>query len=250
MFIQYQLNIQKQLFNDLATSVPFEDITNGRKGTNIIVKNDNQCIPIVRTTTQYNKPASFFKPIHYELLSYINQINSDNRKTFNNALVEIYDNRYKSMGFHSDQAQDLQPNSFICIYSCYDDHIESPSRALIVKNKQTDEEMEFTLNHNSIILFSTETNKNYLHKIIYKDISNKWLGITFRLSKTFIKFINEIPYLTSFDNQMNQINQLNYADDKQKKEFYKCRSLENKQIDYTYPDFNFTISKSDLLYPI
>ena len=73
------------------------------------------------------------------------------------------------------------------------------------------------------------TNKKYLHKIILNNnniTGNLWLGITFRLSKTFIHFINELPYFSNG-------NQLTLANDEQKKEFYKYRQTENKLIEKT-----------------
>lgn len=44
--------------------------------------------------------------------------------------------------------------------------------------------------HNSIIIFSTKTNKHHKHKIILDNMSDdsEWMGVTFRLSKTFVSF--------------------------------------------------------------
>lgn len=71
------------------------------------------------------------------------------------------------------------------------------------------------MENNSIILFSAEINSKYLHKIKLKEKKDSnWLGITFRLSKTFIKFRNEIPY---FENGI----ELSIADKNEMVEFYK-----------------------------
>ena len=40
---------------------------------------------------------------------------------------------------------------------------------------------------------------------------------------------------------------LRLANDKEKSEFYKLRSNENKLIEYVYPELDYTISKSDLM---
>lgn len=50
---------------------------------------------------------------------------------------------------------------------------------------------EIILENNSIILFNSLTNYNYYHKIILNIYSsdNRWLGITFRLSKIVIPHI-------------------------------------------------------------
>jgi hypothetical protein len=61
-------------------------------------------------------------------------------------------------------------------------------------------------------------------------------------SKTFIKFINEIAYFN------NTYIILKLASKEESKEFYKCRSLENKSIEYKWSDDIFyTINPSDLL---
>jgi hypothetical protein len=70
---------------------------------------------------------------------------------------------------------------------------------------------------------------------------NLWLGITFRQSKTFVLFNNELPYFSS----TNKV--LTLANENQRKEFFKCRSLENSNIEYVYPEINYTISIGDML---
>ena len=187
MFEKYVLDFQENIFEQ-ASSCMFEDIVNGRKGAILVSSNEDNIIPLVRTTTQYTKPAQYFLPIHLDIINKI-------------------------------------------------------------KNA-TNNHSEITLDHNSIILFSTETNKNYLHKIILDKISstshninNRWLGITFRLAKTFVKFIDETAYFYP------QMLVLRLADNSERKQFYKERGNENINFthDYHYPSFDFTISSSDLM---
>ena len=117
------------------------------------------------------------------------------------------------MGFHSDQALDLADNSYIAIYSCYekqDIYVNlSNLRKLVLKNKKTSELSEIMMEPNSVIIFSTEFNKQYLHKIILENNTNtntntnnnnRWFGITFRLSKTFIQHINGMPVFHGTNN--------------------------------------------------
>ena len=225
-------------YQDLIGSVKFEEITKGRCGAVIATLNNNT-IPIVRTTTKYNNPIQPFGNIHYKLIENIKKI-SVNELSFNNALIEIYDSKYKSMGLHTDQALDLADNSYICLYSCYDDC--KNSRTLNIVNKTTNKKSEIILEHNSIVLFSLETNKNFLHQIVFNNNSqNNWLGITFRLSKTFINFINEIPYF------YNSERILKLANNEETKEFYKLRKNENTNIDFKWPNLDYTINKSDLI---
>ena len=109
------------------------------------------------------------------------------------------------------------------------------------------------MEHNSIILFSTASNHKHLHKIILehqnkndnldktRNSDNRWLGITFRLSKIFIKFKNKIPYIQSTNNI------LRIATDLERKEFYKHKGTENSSNEYKYPEIDYTISKNDLM---
>lgn len=242
MFDKYILDFETNIFERLQDSCQFEDITVGRKGANLVDDNDG-LIPLVRTTTSYDKPVQAFTAIHHYIIEKIKTIVN---ASFNNALIEIYDDKYRSMGYHSDQALDLADDSYICIYSCYDDPTDINSvRKLKIKNKISNEHYDLSLDHNSIILFSVSTNRNHLHKIVLDSTSNgktRWLGITFRLSKTFIKFINEIPY---FYPQLTTI--LRMANNEEKKEFYKMRGKENSTIDFTYQRIDYTLSVSDTL---
>jgi hypothetical protein len=97
---------QDATFESLTKSIIFEDIAAGRKGANLC----NPIQSLVRTTTLYANPTQQFLPIHYSLMSKIHGYE------FNNALIEIYTNKYRSMGFHSDQELDLDENSYIYIY--------------------------------------------------------------------------------------------------------------------------------------
>lgn len=161
--------MKTNLFTQLSESVKFENITKGRVGTNIIDCSNN-LIPIVRTTSIYNKPAQKFSLIYKNLIIQIKDITQINNLEFNNWLVEIYTNEYKNMGYHSDQALDLVPDSYICICSFYSNELTQDIRKLQIKNKTTNEESEIMLTHGSIVLFDTNTNQNYLHKIILDTI--------------------------------------------------------------------------------
>lgn len=241
MFLQSIIDLEENLFNELSQSANFENITKGRKGA-VLIHSNNNLIPIVRTTTIYQNSATSFLPIHYDIINKIKDLFKDLNVQFNNALIEVYDNNYCTMGFHSDQALDLADNSYIGVFSCYDDTMAN--RKLKIQKKGIKSINEILLEHNSVILFSTTINKQYLHKIILEpNISNnQWLGVTFRLSKTCVKFVNEIPY---FENGEPLV----LANVDQKKQFYKCRSLENSSINYEYTSIYYTISVSDMLQP-
>ena len=165
MFRQYEINCHENIFYQLKEQINFENITKGRIGANI-VNLQNNLIPIVRTTTKYLNPSQCFTNLHFELIEKIKNILNISQLQFNNALIEIYTNDYKTMKFHSDQALDLVNNSYICIYSCYSNSLKHDLRKLIIKNKLSNEINEVNLFHNSIVIFSTIDNSNNLHKII------------------------------------------------------------------------------------
>lgn len=238
MFTKFILDTSNTIFDDLIASTEFEDITNGRKGA-IAVDRDNDLIPIVRTTTAYHKPVQKFNSIHHEIIDSARKKSGLDLK-FNNAMIELYDSNYRSMKFHSDQQLDLAENSYVGIFSCYDG---SDQRTLIVKEKNNPETFEIKMENNSIILFDLPTNIKHQHKIILKtnNSNNRWLGVTFRLSKTFIQIKNDTPHLYPTDIV------LQLANDEQRKEFYKLRGKENQSVNFIYPEITYTISPSDLI---
>lgn len=244
MFKSYNLKYECNMFNKLSEGVYLEDVCKGRKGA-VLVSSDKESIPIVRTTSIYLKPVQRFLPVHCDIIEDIKKITNIEP---NNALIEIYDNKYITMGYHSDQSLDLEDDSYICLFSCYENSVrESNIRTLRIKEKYIDDISDIKLYNNTLIVFSTNTNGDYLHKIILDLVynsDNRWLGLTFRTSKTYITFNNEIPYFS------NSGKVLILANDVQRKEFYRYRSIENKVKGYKYCEIDYTLSESDLLFLI
>lgn len=248
MFKKSILNIQSNLFYQLSKATDFEDIVKGRKGT-VLVNPENDLIPLVRTTTNYEKPAQKFLKIHYDIIDKIKESFKESIKEkelqFNNAMIEIYDSTYRKMKFHTDQSLDLNDDSYICLFSCYenDSNDLDDLRKLKIKNKITGDHSEILLENNSAVIFSTSENQHHLHKIVLESTrsNNKWLGITFRLSKTFIKFIDEIPYIYP----KNII--LKIASEDERKTLLMCKGNENFYDGFKYPEINYTVSQSDMM---
>lgn len=254
MFYQFDLDLTPNVFDELSNFIKFESIAKGRKVANCFLPTNKNIIPIIRTTTIYSNPIQKFSN-PYKII--INQIKSQALKLYNinvgelnNGLVETYTCEYKTMGFHSDQALDLDHGSWICIFSTYSNpELVSSTRKLIVQSKLTNQQTEYNLTNNSVIMFDTKTNSTYVHKIVLSNNEhnlNKWIGITLRTSRTHIEFIDYKPYM--FDD-MNNMNELVLATLEEKKEFYFLKSQENKLINFTYPYINYTISPSDLINP-
>jgi len=237
-------------FDTLSDGVNFEDIIIGRKGANIGDITEDK-IPIVRTTSTYRNPNQKFSDKHYKLIEEIQKQSDIPDIILNNALIEIYDNKYCRMGFHTDQELDLKEDSYICIFSCYKNPDTKNFRSLIFKNKVTNkEDNRIILDNNSVVIFSTQFNEQHLHKIMLEKRNNsdinddsEWLGITFRLSKTFIHFIDKYPYFC------NSIQQLKLATYTERNLFINYKSQENKLCSFKYPTINYTINPGDLIRP-
>jgi hypothetical protein len=257
-FYKITLPFERNLFNELSNSTEFEPTAKGRIGNHLVREEENR-IPIVRTTSKYGIPAQNFCPIHDLVVKSINDTilenSMDNIPTqhFNNALIEVYDSIYSKMNYHSDQSLDLEDNSFIGVFSCYeqpDKLLEQNLRKLKIKNKVTDEEFEITLTHNSVILFSLTTNTNFFHKIVLDSPqnlklptpNNKWLGVTFRKSKTYVKIEDNLCYFCSGE-------LLELANEKQEREFYQLRGQENRTVNFVYPNLAYTLSLGDMMKP-
>ncbi len=241
IILDYDIDID--MFAALSNITQFENIIKGKQGAVLVDLDTPNMIPLVRTTSSYLTPAQEYQDIHYNIIDAIKEESKMENLQFNNALIEIYDDRYSKMGFHSDQALDLKTDSYIAIYSCYKNKPLHP-RKVIIKNKETKETSEITMDRNSVILFSLSTNSRHLHKIILDnemddDMDNEWLGITFRMSKTFIYHENNIPYFYS------RRCILTVANEEERRMFYKLRGKENRKIEFEYPQLNFTISASD-----
>ncbi|HIP47768.1 MAG TPA: hypothetical protein EYG92_02235 [Lutibacter sp.] len=253
-FIKITLPFEHNLFNELSNQINFESVGKGRLG-NHLVKVSEKGVPIVRTTTQYNIPAHNFTSTHNSIIECINdKLDNSPSLNLNNALIEVYDSSYTKMKYHSDQCIDLAPNSFICLFSCYENPTEltvQSIRKLKIKDKITDEEFEISLNQNSLVLFSLSANSRYFHKIVLEQIpkkkplqtGNKWLGITFRESKTYIQFKDNLPYFENGE-------PLELASDEQKTEYFRLRGEENRSMNFIYPKIDYTLSKADTINPI
>lgn len=252
-FYKITLDLETNLFNELSGATAFETIAKGRIG-NHLVHVSEKGVPIVRTTTKYNIPANNFCAIHHMLVERINATaDGIPGLTFNNALIEVYDASYYKMNYHSDQGLDLADDSYIGVFSCYerpDELSAQHTRKLKIKDKTSDEEFEYSLTHNSVMLFSVATNTKWLHKIVLdaapnpKSLvaDNKWLGITFRTSKTYLQFKDGIPYFANGK-------PLELASKEQETEFFKLRGQENRSMDFVYPELAYTLNVADRMEP-
>jgi hypothetical protein len=240
MFQTYSLPVDRS-FEELSKVTTFGNVCKGRVGA-VIVDDSGGGVPIIRTTTRYTDPVQRFAPLHSEIIASLNEI-LPCPVAFNNAMVETYTPEYNKMGFHTDQSLDMEDDSYIGIFSCYKDTVVSEDlRTLTVENKLTNETSTIRMGHNSMVLFSTDTNRLHRHKITLESQStNTWLGVTMRLSKTLIDFIDGVPYMR------NPRRPLRLASEAERGRFYQLKGVENRTANYVNPDIDFTISQSDLM---
>ncbi len=241
------LPARENLFAELSASARLEDTGKGRRGAVLVKADEAGGVPLVRTTTRYGSPAQHFRPAHDRLAQRIQECTALS-VDFNNALIEIYTNAYRTMGGHSDQALDLADESFIAVFSCYEYPEAGPPRKLIFESKEAGgEKVEIPLAHHSIVAFSVSSNRRLRHRIVLDApgpaADNQWLGVTFRTSKTFVRFRDGHAHLP-------QGARLLPADEEQRHEFYRLRRHENRETDFTYPLLTYTVSESDLTPPV
>ncbi|MFD9370273.1 alpha-ketoglutarate-dependent dioxygenase AlkB [Streptomyces sp. NPDC060020] len=245
--LSHSLPAAPDLFDELSTSARLEDVGKGRRGAVLARIDEAGGVPLVRTTTRYGSPTQRFRTVHERLAQRIRE-HTAIPVGFNNALIESYTNAYRTMGGHCDQALDLADESFIAVFSCYRYPEAGPPRKLMFESKGSGvDAFEIPLTHNSVVVFSVDSNRRFKHKIVLDTpvpaADNQWLGVTFRTSKTLVRFRDGQAYLP-------QGARLTSADDEQRREFYRLRRRENDETDFVYPPLTYTVSESDLLPPV
>ncbi|WP_043473974.1 hypothetical protein [Kitasatospora sp. MBT66] len=243
----YDLPTDGNLFAELSASARLEGTGKGRQGATLTRIDGTDGVPLVRTTTRYGGPVQRFRAVHERLARRI-QERAGLAVGFNNALIETYTNAYTTMGSHSDQALDLADDSFIAVFSCYRYPETDPPRKLIVEPKGSGgEAFGVPLLHHGAVVFSVESNRRLRHRIVLdapaRTADNQWLGVTFRTSRTLLRFRDGLPYLP-------QGEPLVAADEDQRQEFFRLRRRENREADFVQPLLTYTISAGDLLPPV
>ncbi|MFJ7957821.1 hypothetical protein ACIQ62_16185 [Streptomyces sp. NPDC096319] len=246
-FRSYSLEIEGDVFAELSGSAVLEAVGKGRQGAVLTRPDATGGVPLVRTTTTYGSPAQRFRPVHERLARRI-QERAALPLGFDNALIENYTNAYTTMGGHCDQALDLAGDSHIAVFSCYRYPEAGPPRKLVVESKESvGETFEIPLSHHSAVVFSVAANRRFRHRIVLDapggPADNRWLGVTFRTSRTVLRFHEGQALLP-------EGTRLTPADDEQRREFFRLRRRENQETDFVYPPLTYTISESDLMPPV
>ncbi len=237
-------------FELLSQDAPFESVARGRRGT-VLLDVRGPHVPVVRSTTAYAGPHATFREPHRTLAAAVaERCGGGPRAAFNNALIELYDHRYRSMRAHTDQALDLAPDSFICLFSCYSRPDTTDIRALTVRHKVSGEERTLMLPHLSALVFTTATNLKHVHKIVAPsathDEESAWLGLTLRVSSRAVTYSDGNAWLCPGVPLL-----LAAQGSEELTELFRMRKAENTSVECPYPaHYNITISPSDLLPPL
>ncbi|MFO0606991.1 MAG: hypothetical protein U0324_27715 [Polyangiales bacterium] len=243
-FRVYEVPAPDGLFAELSASAPFEDTGKGRRGA-VLVADDPRGVPLVRTTTRYARPAQAFRAVHAWLAEEI-RARASLPKRFNNALIERYVAACTTMGAHSDQALDLDGDSEIALFSCYEDPAR-PTRRLLVEPKEPGgAAFSIALPHHGVVVFSTDANRRFRHRIVLDAApgaaDNPWVGVTYRTSKTFVRYADSGAHLADGA-------RLTLANDDEARALYGLRRRENHETDFAWPRLDRTVSASDLTPP-
>lgn len=247
LFRSFNLDAEPGLFLELMQAADLEAVGKGRQGAVLTLPDEQRGFPLVRTTSRYASPAQCWSATHGRLAEEVSSLASI-ENTFNNVLFEHYTNAYAKMGFHSDQALDLQPDTHIAILSTYATRPEAGTeRKLVVEPKGSGDSFELVMGHNSVIVFSVDVNRHFRHKIVLDKSSNppenEWLGLTFRTSNTLVTYSSEGVVLSDGT-------ELTLGSDEEAREFFQLRGRENREPGFDYPPCTFTISPSDLMVPV
>lgn len=259
MFVQHPIETKENNFEQLANPHFLSSAGRGRLGGVLVdCENASGPVPLVRSTTAYPTASCFLTDVHYALIAKIRSKVPEAR--FNNAMVEVYDPTCRTMKFHTDQTLDLEEDSYICLFTCYN-HAAPPRdmlRTLQIQNKTSPEQLtQLTLHHNSIVVFSTRANREHRHRIVLCNARPPmgappvlWLGLTLRLSKTFVQFEDRcVPRFVATGAP------LRLASEKERQQFFRLKSLENQMEEEAVGGdppaltFDFTLSPGDLLPP-
>jgi hypothetical protein len=232
-------------FKELKENSPLELVTSGRWGGNVVKAKDKGAVPLFRTTSCYQNKNQLFSPVHFDLLS---SLDVPGAKDFNTGLVEVYNNSYRSMKFHTDQSLDLAKGTVICVCTFYSTGFQCENRKLTIKNKTTGQVQTIPLLHNSAVWFDEETNRHHVHQITLHDTETKenieCLLVTLRTSKTKLDFHSGVPVFLQTGKE------LTLATKEEQNQMYQWKGLENKQTSFEYPDdVSFTLNSGDLLSP-
>jgi len=123
----------------------------------------------------YSNTTKFALPWTKELLELKTAIEKETGETFNSCLLNLYHNGDEGMAWHSDGETELKKDGAIASLSF------GAERKFAFKHKQTNQKVELTLEHGSLLIMKDTTQTHWLHRLPpTKKINSPRINLTFR----------------------------------------------------------------------
>jgi alkylated DNA repair dioxygenase AlkB len=123
----------------------------------------------------YSNTTKFALPWTKELLELKTAIEQETGDTFNSCLLNLYHNGDEGMAWHSDGETELKKDGAIASLSF------GAERKFAFKHKQTNQKVELTLEHGSLLIMKDTTQTHWLHRLPpTKKIKTPRINLTFR----------------------------------------------------------------------
>lgn len=124
---------------------------------------------------QYSSLLITPTPWPQELLSLRNQLQQQLNVNTNGVLVNRYQNGSDSMGWHSDDEPEIEPNSDIVSISL------GASRDFVLRHKATQQKLTLTLHSGDLLIMHGDMQQNWQHSVPKRlKVSEPRINLTFR----------------------------------------------------------------------
>ena len=251
IFIYYNfINNEKYIIDDLGKQCIWDTFTINNKELSRIGSFEGECInklsPWLRCPSIENQTIHKWSPIIKHIRDNIINKFKYNNDSINIAKIQKYDNGNITIYPHSDKIIDLDP-----LFPIFIIRFGSTRTALLI-NKETKEEIEVKMPHNSLLYISYEANLLWKHGIKKDETIYPSYSIVFRKSCTYLdnetgyvfgmntpfKYIKELTYGNYYSqigitNEFKSIKELKvnsekyYSKEQQKKKLIQCFTKEN-----------------------
>jgi alkylated DNA repair dioxygenase AlkB len=123
----------------------------------------------------YSNTTKYALPWTKELLELKTAVEKETGETFNSCLLNLYHNGDEGMAWHSDGETELKKDGAIASLSF------GAERKFAFKHKQTNQKVELTLEHGSLLIMKDTTQTHWLHRLPpTKKVRTPRVNLTFR----------------------------------------------------------------------
>lgn len=123
----------------------------------------------------YSKTTKYALPWTPELVELKQKVEQETGETYNSCLLNLYHNGSEGMAWHSDGEKDLEKNGAIASLSF------GAERKFAFKHKQEKINVDFILQHGSLLVMKDTTQTHWLHRLPpTKKVTTPRINLTFR----------------------------------------------------------------------